>query len=61
MENLIIEAYQKAKTKDFFSITTSLEKLLKRNYAAADPRQYVTIQYVRRILNRQGLDYTLTA
>jgi hypothetical protein len=43
-----------------FSITTILEKLLKRKYSPSDPRQMVTILYVRQILARQGLSYTVT-
>ena len=60
MEKLILEAYQKAKTKDFFAITTILEKLLKQKYSSSDPRQMVTILHVRQILARQGLSYTVT-
>lgn len=60
MENLIIEAYNKAKTKELFAITTILERMIKRKYSSADPRQMVTIHYVRQVLTRKGLSYTLS-
>jgi hypothetical protein len=55
MEELIVEAYEKAKSKDFFDITTKLERLLKKRYSLYDPRTLITTGQVRRILERRGL------
>ncbi|VBB08955.1 Hypothetical protein LUCI_4241 [Lucifera butyrica] len=55
MEELIVEAYHKAKTKEFFAITTILEKLLKKYYSLQDPRTWITTGEVRRILEQRGL------
>lgn len=57
MDNLIIQAYKQAKTKDFFAITTRLEKILRQRYTTADPRFAITTGQVRRILARNNLDF----
>lgn len=61
MDNLVIQAYNKAKSKDFFSITVSLEKMLRQRYSAADPRFEITTGQVRRILTRNKLMYYVNA
>lgn len=40
MEELIVEAYQKAATKEFFTITTQVERLLKKHYSFEDPNRW---------------------
>lgn len=55
MEALIVEAYEKAESKNFFAITTKLELLLKKRYSRYDPRILITTGQVRRILERRGL------
>ncbi|MCC5467850.1 MAG: hypothetical protein K0R78_3351 [Pelosinus sp.] len=55
MEELIVEAYEKAESKYFFDITTKLERLLKKRYSLYDPRTLITTGQVRRILERRGL------
>lgn len=55
MEDLIMEAYRKADTKNFFTITTNVERLLKKYYSLRDERTWITTGEVRRILERQGL------
>lgn len=55
MEQLIMEAYRKAKNKDFFTITLQLERLLRKQYSLQDPRSWISTGEVRRILERQGL------
>lgn len=55
MEALIVEAYEKADSKNFFAITTKLEHLLKKRYSLYDPRTLITTGQVRRILERRGL------
>ncbi|MCM0759518.1 hypothetical protein M7775_13250 [Sporomusa sphaeroides DSM 2875] len=55
MEELIMEAYRKAETKDFFAITVHVERLLKKYYSLHDPRTWITTGEVRRILERHGL------
>lgn len=59
MERLILEAYDNAKTNDFFVITTTLERLIKRHYACSDPSDDITTGQVRQILDRRGMNYTL--
>jgi hypothetical protein len=55
MEELIMEAYCKAETKNFFAITTHVERLLKKYYSLRDERTWITTGEVRRILDQQGL------
>lgn len=55
METLIIEAYRKADSKNFFAITTHVERLLKKYYSLHDPRTWITTGEVRRILEGRGL------
>ena len=55
MENLIMEAYRKARSKNFFVITTSVERLLKKYYSLRDERTLITTGEVRRGLEQQGL------
>ena len=55
MENLIMEAYRKAGSKNFFAITISVECLLKKYYSLRDERTWITTGEVRRVLERQGL------
>lgn len=55
MENLIVEAYRKAQTKNFFTVTTHVERLLKKYYSLRDPRTWITTSEVKRILEQHGL------
>ncbi|GMB01564.1 hypothetical protein [Pelosinus sp. IPA-1] len=55
MEALIVEAYEKADSKNFFAITTKLERLLKKRYSLYDSRTLITTGQVRQILERRGL------
>lgn len=55
MEALIIEAYRKADSTNFFAITTHIERLLKKYYSLHDSRTWITTGEVRRILERRGL------
>lgn len=57
MEALIIEAYRKAETTDFFAITTSVERLLKKYYSLRDERTWITTGEVQQILNQNGLAF----
>lgn len=57
MDNLVIQAYNKSKSKDFFAITDTLEKMLRKRYAADDPRFAVTTGQVRRVLTLNKLIY----
>ncbi|TCL37204.1 hypothetical protein EV210_10670 [Anaerospora hongkongensis] len=59
MERLILEAYDNAKSNEFFVITTMLERLVNRRYSLCDPRGDITTGQVRQILDRRGMDYTL--
>lgn len=58
MDHIIIEAYHKAKLKDFFTITTNLERLIKRNFSRKDPRSLITTGQVQRTLKRHGLEFS---
>jgi len=58
MERLILEAYDNAKSNEFFAITTMLERLINRRYSLIDPRGDITTGQVRQILERRGMDYT---
>jgi len=55
MEDLIMEAYRKTETKFFFTITTSVERLLRKYYSLRDERTWITTGEVRRVLERRGL------
>lgn len=55
MEELIVEAYHTAETKEFFAITKQVERLLKKQYSCQDPRRWVRTGEVRRVLTGQGL------
>ena len=55
MEDLIVEAYRKAGTKNFFAITANVERLFKKYYSLRDERTWITTGEVKRILERQGL------
>ncbi len=55
MEELIMEAYRRAETKEFFAITTQLECLLKKYYSLHDPHTWISTGEVRRTLERRGL------
>ena len=59
MERLILEAYDNAKSNDFFAITTMLERLINRHYSRSDRRGDVTTGQVRHVLESRGMDYTL--
>lgn len=55
MEELILEAYRTAATKEFFAITTQVERLLKKQYPGQDPRRWVRTGEVRLALESKGL------
>ena len=55
MEELIAEAYRAAANKEFFAITTQVERLLKKQYPSQDPRRWVRTGEVRRALESKGL------
>jgi len=55
MEELIVEAYRAAATKEFFAITIQVERLLKKQYHCQDPRRWVGTGEVRRALESKGL------
>lgn len=57
MDSLVIQAYNKARSKEFFEITDILEKMLRKRYAADDPRFAVTTGQVRRVLTLNKLNY----
>lgn len=59
MDNLVIQAYEKASTKNFYAVTRILELLLKRRYTTVDPRFSITTRQVERILKNNGLTYTI--
>lgn len=59
MDNLVIQAYNKSKSKDFFAITDTLEKMLRKRYAADDPRFAITTGQVRRVLASNKLNYNV--
>lgn len=61
MDNLVIQAYNKAKAKDFLSITEALERMLHKRYATSDPRFAITTGQVRRILNNHSLTFYIEA
>lgn len=60
MERLILEAYDYAKTNEFFAITTMLERLINRRFSRSDPRGDITTGQVRHVLECRGMDYILT-
>jgi len=55
MEELIMEAYHKAASKEFFAITTEVERLLKKQYSCQDARRWLSTGEVQIVLKRQGL------
>ena len=55
MDNLVIQAYNQATSKDFLTITETLERMLRKRYAANDPRFSITPGQVRRILDQNRL------
>lgn len=57
MEDLIMEAYRKADTKNFFTITTNVERLFKKYYSLRDERTWITTGEVRSVLERRGLAF----
>ena len=59
MDQLIIEAYDNAKSNDFFAITLTLEALIKRHYPRGDYRREITTGQVRHVLEAKNLDYIL--
>ena len=59
MDQLIMEAYDNAKSNDFFAITLTLEALIKQNYPRGDYRREITTGQVRRVLEAKSLDYIL--
>lgn len=59
MERLILEAYDYAKSNEFFAITTMLERLINRRFSRSDPRGDITTGQVRHVLEYRGMDYTL--
>lgn len=59
MDNLIVQAYKKASTKNFYAVTRILELLLKRRYTTVDPRFNITTRQVERVLRNNGLAYTI--
>lgn len=60
MEVLVIKAYYKAKTKEFFAITSVLERLMTKHYSLHDPRTRITTGEVKRILKSRGLELNLS-
>jgi len=59
MDNLVIQAYKKAGTKNFYAVTRILELLLKRRYTTVDPRFNITTRQVEHVLRNNGLTYTI--
>ena len=59
MDQLIMEAYDNAISNDFFSITLTLESLIKRHYPKDDYRREITTGQVRRVLEAKSLEYIL--
>lgn len=59
MDHLIMEAYDNAKSNDFFAITLTLETLIKQNYPRGDSRREITTGQVRSVLEAKKLDYIL--
>ncbi|HML35183.1 hypothetical protein [Sporomusa sphaeroides] len=59
MDRLILEAYDYAKSNEFFAITTMLERLINRRYSRSDSRGDITTGQVRQVLEYRGMDYTL--
>lgn len=59
MERLIFEAYDNAKSNEFFAITNMLERLIDRRYSLNDPRGDITTGAVRQVLDDRGMNYTL--
>ena len=59
MERLILEAYDNAKSNEFFAITAMLERLINRRYSRSDRRGDITTGQVRHVLEYQGMNYTL--
>ncbi|WP_425058171.1 hypothetical protein SCACP_28170 [Sporomusa carbonis] len=59
MDNLVIQAYEKADTKNLYAITRILELLLKRRYTTVDPRFQITTRQVECILRNNGLTYSI--
>ena len=59
MERLILEAYDNAKSNEFFAITAMLESLINRRYSRSDRRGDITTGRVRHVLENRGMDYTL--
>ncbi|HMM21501.1 MAG TPA: hypothetical protein PKA10_12345 [Selenomonadales bacterium] len=59
MENLVIQAYRTAKSKDLYTITQALEKLLRKKRAPAAAGYEITIGQVREILHRHKLEYII--
>lgn len=42
MDSLVIQAYEKANTKNLYTVTRILELLLRRRYSTVDPRFHIT-------------------
>lgn len=59
MDNLVIQAYAKANSKNLYAVTRILELLLKRRYTTVDPRFHITTRQVERILRNNGLTYSI--
>jgi hypothetical protein len=59
MDNLVIQAYEKANSRKLYAVTRILELLLKRRYTTVDPRFNITTRQVERILRNNGLTYTI--
>lgn len=56
MEDLILLAYNIAPRKDLFTVTTELEKLLRRRKGKwAEPLYHTTTGMVRRLLATHGM------
>ena len=59
MDSLVIQAYGKALSNNLFSVTKSLEIVLKKRYSALDPRFNITTRQVENILRKNGLPYSI--
>ncbi|MDT8899657.1 hypothetical protein [Anaeroselena agilis] len=57
MEEAVVHAYRMARSKDLFTITQILEKLLRQKKAASATAYEITIGQVRDILQRRRLKY----
>lgn len=59
MEETVVHAYRMARSKDLFTITQILEKLMRQKKAASETAYEVTTGRVRDILQRRRLKYII--